>query len=67
MSTPLTDKVALCCSADMYDVGYRQIVNIDISDVAIKQMTEKNKDARPDMQFVKMDMLEVSWEMGCIL
>ena len=47
-------------SADMYDVGYKHIVNIDISDVAIAQMTEKNKEQRGDMPFIKMDMMQVS-------
>ena len=47
-------------SADIYDVGYHNIVNIDISDVVIKQMTQQHKKDRPEMKFVKMDMLNVS-------
>ena len=46
-------------SADLYDVGHRNIVNIDISDVVIRQMSEKNEKDRPDMKFLTMDMLEV--------
>ena len=51
-------------SADMYDVGYHGIVNIDISDVVIAQMTQKNRRDRPQMAFIKMDMLEVRHRGG---
>lgn len=47
-------------SADLYDVGYHSIVNVDISDTVIRQMTDKNKEQRPDMKFLKMDVLQVS-------
>ena len=46
-------------SADMYDVGYRTITNIDISDSVIRQMTDKNAEQRPDMKFIKMDITRV--------
>ena len=46
-------------SGDLYDVGYRNISNIDISDVVIRQMTEKNAKKRPDMKFLKMDITQV--------
>ena len=46
-------------SEDLYDVGYRHLINIDISEVVINQMKEKNKELRGDMEFIKMDMLEV--------
>lgn len=46
-------------SADMYDVGYHNIVNIDISDTVIKQMIDKNQQQRPQMKFLKMDVLNV--------
>ena len=44
---------------NLYDVGYKNLINIDISDVVIKQMTERNAARRPDLQFTKMDMLQV--------
>ena len=44
----------------MYDVGYHNLVNIDISETVVKQMKEKNSQQRPDMQFEKMDVLNVS-------
>ncbi|XP_055591887.1 eEF1A lysine and N-terminal methyltransferase homolog [Uranotaenia lowii] len=40
---------------DLYDVGYRQITNIDISQVVIKQMQEANKHERPEMLWYHMD------------
>lgn len=47
-------------SADMYDVGYHDIVNVDISSTVIQQMSEKHSDSRPDMKFLCMDLMEVS-------
>ena len=47
-------------SADIYDVGYNNIVNIDISDVVVRQMSQMHSKERPDMKFLKMDMLNVS-------
>ncbi|XP_064615984.1 LOW QUALITY PROTEIN: eEF1A lysine and N-terminal methyltransferase-like [Liolophura sinensis] len=51
-------------SGDMYDVGHRDITNIDISDIVIKQMTDKNREKRPDMKWVKMDMSQMSFADG---
>ena len=48
----------------MYDVGYHNLVNIDISETVVKQMKEKNSQQRPDMQFQKMDVLNVSQVTG---
>ena len=42
----------------MYDIGIKNIVNIDLSNVVIQQMSTKNKN-RKEMQFLKMDMLQV--------
>ena len=46
-------------SADLYDDGYHDITNVDISDVVIKQMQEKNKDERPKMKWVVMDITDM--------
>ncbi|XP_065195073.1 eEF1A lysine and N-terminal methyltransferase-like, partial [Sycon ciliatum] len=57
-------------SEDLYDVGYRSLVNIDISDVAVRQMAERNAQRRPGMQFLKMDMRELTFDDGhfdCVL
>jgi ubiquinone/menaquinone biosynthesis C-methylase UbiE len=45
----------------MYDDGYHDIVNIDISDVVIKQMKERNL-TRPKMQWLTMDALQTKFE-----
>ena len=46
-------------SANFYDVGYHNIINVDISSTVIHQMSSKHADARPDMKFLQMDLLEV--------
>ena len=46
-------------SEDMYDVGYHNITNIDISDTVIRQMTERNGKKREEMTFEKMDVTQV--------
>lgn len=40
---------------DMYDAGYRDIVNTDISPVAIELMAERNSESRPEMSWQVMD------------
>ena len=45
----------------MYDDGFKNIVNIDISDVVIQQMAARNK-ARPEMSWLTMDALATSFE-----
>ncbi|XP_053398790.1 eEF1A lysine and N-terminal methyltransferase-like [Mercenaria mercenaria] len=51
-------------SADLYDVGYHRIVNVDISDTVIRQMQDKNEHQRPDMKFLKMDVLNMEFSDG---
>ena len=46
-------------SADLYDIGYHKIVNVDISSTVIRQMSTKHAEARSDMKFLQMDLLEV--------
>lgn len=46
-------------SENLYDVGYHGITNIDISDIVIRQMTEKNHSKRPDMKYLKQDVKQV--------
>ena len=38
-------------SEDLYDAGYENQVNIDISEVVIKQMAERNEEKRPNLKF----------------
>ena len=47
-------------SANLYDIGFRDIANVDISETVIKQMSAKNADQRPDMKFIQMDLLQVN-------
>ncbi|XP_067001304.2 eEF1A lysine and N-terminal methyltransferase homolog [Anabrus simplex] len=51
-------------SADLYDVGYRQITNIDISHVVIKQMQDLHGKERPDMIYRQMDALNMTFDDG---
>ncbi|KAJ9601480.1 hypothetical protein L9F63_000363 [Diploptera punctata] len=48
-------------SADLYDVGYRQITNIDISHVVIRQMQDTHGKERPDMVYQQMDALSMTF------
>lgn len=48
-------------SADMYDVGFKNIVNIDVSEVVIKQMKCNNL-KRENMQFLCMDATKMEFE-----
>ncbi|XP_012251378.2 eEF1A lysine and N-terminal methyltransferase homolog [Athalia rosae] len=48
-------------SMDLYDVGYRNITNIDISQVVIRQMIDSNRTERPDMVFQQMDATAMSY------
>ena len=47
-------------SADLYDAGYEDIVNIDYSATVIHAMRAKHATARPKMQWVVMDMTDMS-------
>ncbi|KAH8279631.1 hypothetical protein KR018_011141 [Drosophila ironensis] len=48
-------------SMDMYDSGFKDITNIDISPVAVKKMLELNAKTRPDMKFLQMDATAMSF------
>ncbi|ELW70919.1 Methyltransferase-like protein 13 [Tupaia chinensis] len=48
-------------SEQLYDVGYQDIVNIDISEAVIRQMKERNGGRRPQMSFLKMDMTQMEF------
>ena len=47
-------------SEDMYDDGYHNILNVDISSVVIKQMIERNSALRPKMTYEVMDVTDMS-------
>ena len=46
-------------SADLYDEGYENIINVDISDVVIKQMADKHEEERPQMKWIVMDITDM--------
>ncbi|CAG9784682.1 unnamed protein product [Diatraea saccharalis] len=48
-------------SADLYDVGYHNIINIDVSEVVIRQMKSINAN-RKNMQFLCLDATNTSFE-----
>lgn len=48
-------------SEDLYDAGFNNIDNVDISAVVVRQMMDRNKSKRPTMQFVQMDLLKMSF------
>ncbi|CAH1268157.1 METTL13 [Branchiostoma lanceolatum] len=48
-------------SEDLYDVGYRGLTNVDISDVVVRQMTERNAGKRADMKFLQMDVMKMDF------
>ncbi|XP_047510251.1 eEF1A lysine and N-terminal methyltransferase homolog [Pieris napi] len=62
-----TDKILIpgcgnsSLSADLYDVGLKQITNIDVSEVVIRQMKAKNV-ARSEMTFTCMDAMKTTFE-----
>ena len=47
-------------SADLYDAGYEQITNIDYSPTVIRDMRAKHATTRPKMQWMVMDMTDMS-------
>ena len=49
-------------ASDLYDVGYRQITSIDISDLVINQMNKINSKSRPELVFDKMDVTDMSFD-----
>ncbi|XP_072176738.1 eEF1A lysine and N-terminal methyltransferase-like [Diadema setosum] len=47
---------------ELYDAGFHQLVSIDIIDGVIKQMARRNGKKRPEMQFEKMDVTQMTYE-----
>jgi spermidine synthase len=46
---------------DLHDIGYKKIINIDISQVVIRQMLSQSAKERPDLKYVQMDALDMSF------
>jgi len=51
-------------SEEMYDEGYQNIVNIDISSIVTKAMQEKYKDKGPSFKYLHMDARALDFEDG---
>ncbi|KAI0060635.1 S-adenosyl-L-methionine-dependent methyltransferase [Artomyces pyxidatus] len=49
-------------SQDMYDDGYKNIVNIDYSSVVVDQMRARHQSARPEMKWYEMDIRKLEFE-----
>ncbi|EFA04484.1 eEF1A lysine and N-terminal methyltransferase homolog [Tribolium castaneum] len=47
---------------DLYDIGYNNVTNIDISQVVIRQMLSQNEKERPDLKYMQMDALDMSFQ-----
>ncbi|KIN96333.1 hypothetical protein M404DRAFT_1006838 [Pisolithus tinctorius Marx 270] len=48
-------------SEDMWDDGYKNIVNVDYSAVVIEKMRERNSETRPEMQWLEMDVRSLTF------
>ena len=48
-------------SCDLYDVGYKNITSIDLSNQVIEQMQRQNKRDRPDLKFETMDATKMTY------
>ncbi|XP_048833343.1 eEF1A lysine and N-terminal methyltransferase isoform X2 [Brienomyrus brachyistius] len=49
-------------SEQLYDVGYRQLVNIDISDTVVSHMRQRNAERRPDLTFLQADATQTTFD-----
>lgn len=45
----------------MYDNGWKNIVNIDYSTACIEQMTARHGEARPEMKWLEMDVMNLTF------
>jgi SAM-dependent methyltransferase len=49
-------------SSDLYDAGYKNITNIDFSEVCISAMFSKHAEAKPNMEWICMDMTDLKFQ-----
>ncbi|KAJ8974922.1 hypothetical protein NQ317_010205 [Molorchus minor] len=47
---------------DLYDIGYSKIINIDISQVVIRQMLSQKGKNRDGLKYIQMDALNMTFE-----
>ncbi|XP_072295357.1 eEF1A lysine and N-terminal methyltransferase isoform X2 [Eucyclogobius newberryi] len=51
-------------SEQMYDVGYKHLINIDISETVVNHMNQRNAERRPDLSFQQIDATKTPFEDG---
>ncbi|KAK9519242.1 hypothetical protein VZT92_021983 [Zoarces viviparus] len=49
-------------SEQMYDVGYKHLTNIDISETAVTHMNQRNAERRPGLTFQQVDATQTPYE-----
>ncbi|XP_034036311.1 eEF1A lysine and N-terminal methyltransferase [Thalassophryne amazonica] len=49
-------------SEQLYDVGYKHLTNIDISETVITHMNQRNAQCRPDLTFQQVDATQTPYE-----
>ncbi|TCD69131.1 hypothetical protein EIP91_008607 [Steccherinum ochraceum] len=49
-------------SEEMYDDGYKNIVNTDYSGILIEKMRQKHVDTRPEMEWHEMDVRDLNFD-----
>ncbi|XP_065221939.1 eEF1A lysine and N-terminal methyltransferase homolog [Planococcus citri] len=63
---PVDDILVIGCgnsavSSNLYDLSYKKITNIDISNVVIKRMQQKYAESRPGLVYLQMDALQTNF------
>ena len=51
-------------SADLYDAGFTNLVNVDYSSVVIEKMIKQHEKERPNMKWLCMDMTNLQFDEG---
>ncbi|XP_059924015.1 eEF1A lysine and N-terminal methyltransferase [Gadus macrocephalus] len=49
-------------SEQMYDVGYKRLTNIDISETVVTHMNQRNAERRPNLTFQQVDATQTHYE-----
>lgn len=49
-------------SEQLYDVGFKHLTNIDISETVVTQMIQRNAERRPDLNFQQVDATQTPYD-----
>lgn len=49
-------------SEQLYDVGYKHLTNIDISETVVTHMNQRNAERRPGLTFQQVDATQTPYE-----